>query len=110
MKSVEVKFSNGDRFRIPAKTIAKPRAEYYANKDVGEQEYAKPTSEWLKMYNDELHNIDDYDLTDWLFNNMDWKDVKEDAIAISEKQDYDHDKHWMEITEDDSNYEVVDEP
>ncbi len=108
---VEIKFSNGDKFRIPATTIAHARATHYANHDEGEQK-GEHTDEWMEVYKDERAYTlgDKYELTDWLWNNMDWKDVKEDAIAISEKQDYDHDKHWMEITEDDSNYEVVDEP
>lgn len=108
---VELKFSNGDRFRIPATTIAHARATYFADHDNGKQE-GEPNNEWTETYKDERAYTlgDKYELTDWLWNNMDWNDVKEDAIKMqSDDDEYDYSKHWMEINENDENYEVVDE-
>ena len=111
MKYVKIKFSNGDRFKIPANKIAVPRAVHYANNDEGEQS-GECTDAWTKVYDEEIELAlkDDYTLTDWLWNNMDWKDVKADAIKMQDGETkYNYDKHFMDITEDDDNYEVIEE-
>jgi len=107
-KYVLIKFPNGDQFKIPANIIAVPRAVYYANHDEGEQS-GECSDAWTKVYDEEreLALKDDYTLTDWLWNNMDWVDVKDDAIPVFPHAQYDYSKHWMEITEDDDNYEVI---
>jgi len=106
-KYVKVKFPNGDEFKIPANVIAESRATYYANHDAGSQD--SYPAEWDKVYNDEITIAmeDDYELTDWLWNNMDWGDVEEYAIPMGKSEKYNYRKHWMEITEDEDNYEVI---
>ena len=106
-KYVKVTFSNGDKFKIPATTIAHERAKHFASSDVEDEKSA----EWIKVYEEERKiTLDDYELKDWLFNNMDWKDVAEDVLKVDDKETkYDYSKHWLEITEDDDNCEVVNE-
>jgi len=110
MKFIIVKFSNGDQFKIPAGVVANSRATYYATHDEGAL-----TDDNKKAWNEAFYKeteytlSDNYELTDWLFNNMDWEDVKDDAMAISEKKDYDYEEHWNEITEEDDNVEVIEE-
>jgi hypothetical protein len=61
------------QYRIPAALVARNRANYYASKGddyVSEFEYAMD---------------DNYELIDWLLNNMDWADVKDRAEKFSDK-------------------------
>jgi len=111
MKYVMIKFSNGDRFKIPAGIIANSRAKYYADSDEGKLTEDNKDA-WNEVYYDEtkLTLEDDYNITDWLWNNMDWKDVKANAIKMQDEETkYDYEEHWSEISENDSNVEIVDE-
>ena len=110
-KYVLIKFPNGDQFKIPAKVIADSRATYYANKEEGDQTGTMhPTEEWSKLYREEfdITEEDDYELTDWLWNNMDWKDVEKRVIRVTQPEKYDYANHWMAI-QNESNYEVIKE-
>lgn len=109
-KYVVVKFPNEEKFKIPANIIAESRAKYYADHDAGgvQDRYQE---EWDKVYKEELTIAmeDDFELTDWLWNNMDWEDVEEHAIPLGQKEKYNYKKHWMEVQEDEDNYEVIKE-
>jgi len=110
MKYVKVLFSNGEKFRIPATTIAYDRARYYAHRDNPNSTVTDP--EWTKTYNDEKKYTldDDSELLDWLWNNMNWEDVQQDAERVVTTDDqYVYEEHWNEISENDSNVEIVDE-
>lgn len=78
MKMLIVNFSNGNRFEIPAEVIAKDRASYYADK---ESDSAK---EFEQKFESELEYALENDsvVKDWASNNMDWDDVKDDAVEI----------------------------
>lgn len=109
-KYVLVKFPNGDQFKIPAFAIAQPRATYYADKEEGKQK-GEVSEAWEKLYREEVEIAldDDFTLTDWLWNNMNWEDVEKYAISVGKNKKYNYSKHWMEITEDEDNYEVIKE-
>lgn len=111
MKFIKIKFSNGDRFSIPAGVVANSRAKYYADHDEG-----KLTDDNIKEWNEAFYKeieytlSDDYELTDWLWNNMDWVDVKDRAEKLQDKEtEYDYEDHWNEISENEDNVEVVNE-
>lgn len=110
-KYVKVLFSNGEKFRIPATTIAHDRAMYYASRD-HPNGGTEDNPEWTKTYNDERkYTLDDNsELLDWLWNNMNWEDVQETAERVVTTDDqYVYAEHWMDISENDSNVEIVDE-
>jgi hypothetical protein len=67
MKRIMVDTPKG-RYSIPAELVAKSRADYYEKKEPG-------------VYQEEFDYTlgDDYELKDWLLNNMDWVDVEPDA-------------------------------
>jgi len=111
-KYVQVKFPNGDEFKIPADIIAGSRASYYANREGGDQTGTMHnTEEWQKVYDDEfiITLEEDGELTDWLWNNMNWSDVEKYAIKVpTNSEKYNHGKHWMDIQAHED-YEVITE-
>ena len=84
-----VKMSNGEKYAIPAKTIASNYAKYY-EKEHGEgfKENFDAMMEWFDRK--------DYKFADWAKNNMDWNDVKDVAILIEDKpKTHDYQNDWM---------------
>lgn len=94
-KVLRVTFSDGKVFDVPAEFIAKARAKYYAQTDADRGE------DYTKVYNEELKAglADDSEITDWAFNNMDWSDVKEQAVLVEQetKDDVDREKEWPNV-------------
>lgn len=79
-KYITIKFSNGEKYRIPAKVVAEDRADYYATKFEGEE------GEYEDIFEDEMWVLDsEYELIDWMTGNMDWEDVKEYAEYIGDE-------------------------
>ncbi len=80
MQVLQIKFPNGERFNIPAGIVAKSRTEHYAESDGFERD----SDEW----NEEMEqSMEESELRDWLFNNMDWKDVKDHAVKAAPADD-----------------------
>ena len=77
MLSIQVTFSNGEKFEIPANAVAEPRAEYYSKREDNDEDK-------LKVYTSELHlaMTDKFTLLDWIQNNMNWEDVKHAAKKL----------------------------
>jgi hypothetical protein len=93
-KFLRVTFSDGKVYDIPAEFIAKTRAEYYAKLDAARGE------NYIKVYNKELKAglEDDYEICDWAFNNMDWADVKEQAVLLGQvAKTIDYEKEWVNV-------------
>lgn len=84
-KYIEITFSNGKTYHIPAYVIAHSRATHYANVDEGEQTKDPYPPAWTKVYNEErtITLQDDGELMDWASNSMDWEDVEKEAILES---------------------------
>jgi len=81
-RMIVVDFSNGDSYSIPATFVANKIAEYYCGKeDV--------------VYNEEFERayLDDYSLTDWLSNNMNWSDVEHVSKRLGQKV-CKHEEEW----------------
>lgn len=73
-KKIEITFSNGEVYSIPAKFIAEDRADYFAAKFEGEE------GTYKEIFEKEMWVLDDkLELLDWVNNNMDWGDVKDDV-------------------------------
>lgn len=74
---VLIKFSNGEEWHIPAQIVCDDRDEYYKD-------------ELEDTARDYLADQDDYDITDWLSNNMNWEDVKDYAAKVTEPKQIDY--------------------
>ena len=100
-KFLRVTFSDGKTFDIPSHIIVHSRATYYANHDAGECKRGVPApTEWVKVYNEEtIYTLsDNQEITDWAFNNMDWKDVAFDAKEVlSEGKNSNYEKEWTNV-------------
>ncbi len=99
---LRIKFPDAD-FDVPAKLIAEDRASHYAKLDHerdGEdyEETFKKEVEWV------MAEESGFELYDWASNNMDWSDVKDQAIRVErEKPKVDYEREWSNVQK-----EVVD--
>jgi hypothetical protein len=92
MKYLVVEMSDGTEWAIPAILIVKNRAEYYATLD------AKSGAVYGDTYTEEIESAmsDEYEITNWAANNMNWVEVCAQAILLkvdSPKADYTRD--WV---------------
>jgi hypothetical protein len=86
-KFLIVKFHKGVNYKIPAILIAKDRANYYMTIDG----YEEDSQEYLDELNRALD--DEFELFDWVENNMNWRDLKDSAIRI-EDDHFDVEEEW----------------
>lgn len=85
-KYLRVTMPDGSRWDVPAEFIAKHRARYYVDKDPKYSYFDKEVKYALE---------DDYELMDWAANNMNWKDVKEQARIVEEAREVDYQEGWI---------------
>ncbi len=104
MLSVQVTFSNGEKFEVAGLVIAHPRATYYTNADHGILT-TKNHAEWTEHHTKEL----DYalnngeELLTWIQNNMNWADVKQYAKKLPmQDHNVDFEKEFL-----DAKFEVL---
>lgn len=83
---IHIKFSNGDVFEVDAHIVADDRAKYYAKLDVDRGD----KTNYTQAYQEELqHGLsDDYELTDWMSNNMNWEDIEPYATRLPRKDNF----------------------
>lgn len=92
MKYIRVTMPDLSKWDIPADFIAEARAKYYADREVEDCVRSLGTGQivppllWNETFQEEYKIAieDDYELKDWLSNNMNWDDVKDIAEKISE--------------------------
>lgn len=73
-KVINIYFSNGEIFQIPAEVVANNRDSYYKEEE-------------NEIVDD---SYDDYELYDWFQNNMDWDDVAPHAVRINDQDEPDY--------------------
>ncbi len=83
MTNLIVNFRDGSKWSVPAKVIAENRARYFADSD--------PETTFGNEVDFAMQN--DYELTDWAKNNMNWSDVAPHAIRIGDRP-ADYDEEW----------------
>jgi hypothetical protein len=88
-KKLIVKFHKGITYEIPARVIAEDRARYYADVDG----YEEDSQEFLDEVNSALYN--EYEIFDWVENNMNWSDLQPYAQKISDDL-FDIEEEWTE--------------
>jgi hypothetical protein len=89
-KFLIVKFHKGVTYKIPAVFIARNRAYYYKEVDG----YEEDSQEYLDEVNFALE--DEFELFDWVHNNMNWSDLKDVAIRFKEEDEFDPEEEWDE--------------
>lgn len=76
-KFIRLTFSDGTMWDIPAAFIAKQWAAHYTQVDLGEEPTGPELSNYVRhrdtLFNEVLE--DEFELLDWLSNNMNWDDV-----------------------------------
>jgi len=90
-KSIKVTFSNGEEWIIPASIVAASSAKYYSEEQGEEYEDA---------FAQAMH--DDFELVDWVQNNMDWADFDGHRYQVGWPNAIDRDEEFtnaeMEVT------------
>jgi hypothetical protein len=92
-KYLRVKMSDGSQWDIAALYIARDRAAWYANNDTGENNGAAYDEVYQEEYAYTMEN--NYELTDWASNNMNWEDVERYANRVQEPVAIDMGKEWV---------------
>jgi hypothetical protein len=82
MKFLRITFSDGKMYRIPAEIIAKDRTEYYRGVDEREEPVRWSDEDYKKEF---AISMEDDELIDWAFNNMNWEDIKPHAVFLGTK-------------------------
>lgn len=90
-KFLVVTFSDNSRWKIPAEFIAKDRSAYYAKLDS-----ERDGDDYDEVYKLELDYTlnDNYELTDWASNNMNWEDVLAVASRLPDEE-IDYGSQWI---------------
>ena len=79
-KHLLIDMPDGMTYGVPVEVIARHRAEYYAHK-----EYDGDVAESLRDDTLPLFESDDYEIHNWAANNMNWSEVKGQAIMLKKK-------------------------
>lgn len=92
-KVLRVEMPDGSEWDVPAEIIADNRASYYAS--LGGLK--PPTEAWDKVYKEDFEDTlqDDDLLLEWAANQMDWLEVEEHAIKVSEPTGADYQESWV---------------
>jgi hypothetical protein len=101
-KELIITFSDGSRWAIPAEIIAKQRAAWYALHDIGGTITPENEAEYERIEQEEIEHAlrDDYEITDWASNNMNWSDVEKHAARISEPKPADYASEYSNAEKD----------
>ena len=94
MKVYRVTFHNGEVWDIPAELIARQRAEYYAEHDVGNtdsKEYREAVEAEIKYALEEDTN----EIQDWARGNTNWVDVRPYARQVRAPKPTDYPHSWV---------------
>ena len=84
-KYLRVIMPDGSKWDVPVMLIVNDRAKYYAETD--------PETSFDKEVEYALN--DEYEITDWAANNMNWKDVVLQAQIVNEDREVDYQEGWI---------------
>lgn len=77
---------DGSQWSVPVELIAENRAKYYAG-NAGISMEASLEETW-ELFQDE------FEISDWAKNNMDWKDVSKEAEQVVDPEPCDYEAAW----------------
>ncbi len=84
-----IEMDDGSKWDVAVSVIAENRAHYYSKEFEGDLQKSLDEDTWP------FFDSDHYAIEDWAKNNMNWDDVKHDAIKISDATP-DYDDSWVE--------------
>jgi hypothetical protein len=87
-KRIKIEFNNGEIYYLDATIVAKERVDYYTEV----YGYKKDSPEWTEEYEYLLNN--DNELLDWIENNMDWSDIKNQVYKLGDQIPYNYDDEF----------------
>jgi len=87
MKYLQVEMEDGSKWAVPVYVIARNRAIAYKS------EFDDNIELSLESDTMPLFDSDPFEIEDWAVNNMDWKDVEEFAVCISQPEP-DYEEGW----------------
>jgi len=90
-RCVKIIFPNGDIFYVPAQFISENRADYYSTVDG----YEIGSNDWQAEVDFALNS--DFEIEDWMRNNMNWSDLEPYATKEEEFEDMDYDDSWTDV-------------
>ncbi|SRR6266852_5121996 len=78
-KYIHITMPDGSVWKVPADSVARDRAKYYAKQDT-----LHHSEDYQAVYDNEYRVAmrDHEELIDWAANNMNWSDVAESATEI----------------------------
>ena len=90
-KHIVIDMPDNLTYAVPIEFIARNRAEYYANKEFDGDITKSLIEDTLPLF-----ESDDYEITDWAVNNLNWSDVADVAIAMKKRVDkQDFQEAWL---------------
>ena len=89
MRMMTVQMPDGSKWGVPVAMIAKDRAAHYAGEFDGDVERS------LNEDTLPLFAADDYNISDWAKNNMNWSDFDGHQVKVAEVPPPDFQDAWM---------------
>lgn len=97
-KYIVVEFSDRSRWTFPASIVASDRANYYVGRDVDRGDLDADEAGKALENEIEFAMSDDFELRDWLSNNMNWEDVAPHAKRVPyQKEEINYEREWGEV-------------
>lgn len=90
MKKIQIIFPNTEIWEIPVNIIIENRANYYVSIDgfeIGGEEWQNEFDEFIN---------DEFEIKDWIRNNMLWEDLRPHASRIENYDEYDYEVNMSE--------------
>jgi len=87
MKVIRISLPNKEVFELKAEVVALERTKYYADVDG----FTRGSREWDEEFE---NSMEDYELTDWLSNNMNWEDIESHLTKVEMQIDYLYKQKW----------------
>lgn len=95
-KWVEITLQNGDRWQIDVENIVVHRANSYYQDAISEGDEDAEIGEFIEGTKS-LFNTDDFEIEDWMKNNMDWEDLGAVKVESGPEQPEDWMNSKMEV-------------
>lgn len=88
-KYMTVTLPDGSVWGVPVDRIARNRAAFYASEFEGDVERSL-AEDTLPLFEQ-----DEYEITDWAVNNMDWSDFDGEQVKLDDAAPPDFDAAWL---------------
>lgn len=86
---LKITMPDGSKWTVPVEAIARHRARHYREEYNNSVEASLAEDTWP------LFESDDYEITDWAANNMNWEDVEARAVKADDPGAPDFQEGWV---------------